>query len=391
MSDVTRVPNSPMALGLASDEPFFSPAELRAMPPGMRIFFSPDIRAYFENMALEMSQSRGGGLGKHLQGDPALCFSIIRDALNWGLDPYRVAACTYSVHGTIGYYGKLIRGILFKSGKIKGITYEYGPSAEAWQCVEGKFNVVAGRRTDQDGNPVKRMVAAYTPDDEKGLWCKAHAIGHDGEVVGSTEAVFLSSCHPRNSTVWAYSPAKQIKEVLSRQISDLVCPDVMFGARFDVGLSEPENEFSPQQMRDITPDADPEAGMDDDIITFADEDAAPVADVPSPKKGQRIKIEFQGEIYGKTKFINTIRRLVREVETGSQLAQLHTEFMSSLRDKSTAHNALLQQLQTMFLDRSKKLNESDDDDGGDEEIADNGGDQFDQEYADDYIDEDELA
>ena len=340
--------------GPLSNEPIFSPAEIRHMPKGMRILFDPQMRAFFEEMARQMADPKNQMTPKHLKGDVQLCFAIIRRSLNWSMDPYEVAACTYNVKGSLGYYGKLVRGIILGSGKVAQLKFEHGPSLEAWEKVEGKFKLLNSKRTDENGEPIKYMAPNYPAEAEDGLWARAFALNHDGEIIGETGKRLLKSCHPRNSTVWAYSPKKQICEVLSREIGDSVCADIMFGANFDVGLGAPDTPEAavlrpdPDKappMQDITPEKELEA----------EGEPQEEPEEEKTKRAPRIKIEFRGEEYTKTNFTRDIKYLIRTAETVNLLVQLHTETVAALQGKSDVHDKLLEEINPLFTKRRDEL------------------------------------
>ncbi len=336
-------------------EPIFTAQELRRMPKGMRIMFDPPTREFFKEMAREMANPKNQMTQKHLKNDPQLCFAIIRRSLNWSMDPYEVASCTYKVYDTLGYYGKLVRGIMLNSGKVKHVEFEHGPTVDAWNAVEGNFKTVAGKRTDDDGNPIMRSVATYTAKDEEGLWIIATALMHDDKRI-STPKILLRSCHPRNSTVWAYSPMTQIMEVASRRLANLAVPDAMMGATFDDGLLPPEPQEATkakpnfETMQDVTPPAE-----DDDEREGDDDGPDAVPETEKPKRAPRMKILFKGKELGKTAFTRDLKQIIKRTDDVSDLRDLHKEFNEALVDQSEAHTALREDLNPLFIERHQEL------------------------------------
>lgn len=140
-ADVVRMERPPLPATFAGNQPLVSASELARMPIGLRIMFDPATREYFEDQARRMADPRNRMVPNHCHDDVQLCFSIITDALNWNMIPQKVAMATYNVHNKIGYEGKLIRAIMLNSGFVTEIKFEHGPNLEAWEKVEGRFNL----------------------------------------------------------------------------------------------------------------------------------------------------------------------------------------------------------------------------------------------------------
>ena len=260
--------------------------EIRQMPIGTRVMLHDELRGFFWERAVKLSQSPA--CPKHLENDPETAFAVVRMALNWNMDYFSVAQSTYSpAAGKIGIEGKLAVGAMLGSRKVKSIKYEHGGE---WDKVAGKFKMEtatyadSGRPRMRDGKPVKKAVASYTEADELGLYVIATATMHDGTEI-STPPVYLNACHPRNSTLWAANPRRQIMYVADRMLFQICCADILMGVHFDVGLDE-----IPSEPVDITPQATvipPEhkpTNIDELVQKVAENGSAPVAEKGVEKK-----------------------------------------------------------------------------------------------------------
>lgn len=334
----------------------FSRAEILRMPPGMRLMFDKEARSYFEEMAREMSNPQSPMTLPHLKGNPHLAFSIIRKAMNWCMDPDDVAQATSTPGGgKLAFEGKLIAGAMLNSGKVKSIRYEHGPTRAAWQKVDGKFEMKPGKRTDKQGKPIMYHAARYTAADEAGLFVKAIATMHDGSEVETPE-IYLNACHPRNATPWAYRPSQQICNVAARMLGQIACPEILFGAQFDVGLA---TEDRAENMRVVSPDGtapeiiEPEPEVETEEVKEKEK--------PANTKRQRVgraprmQITFRDKVLYKTAFVRDIKHLLKTSETMEQLAQLHTQFVKALLNVSEEHDDLLAQLNPLFTARRDEL------------------------------------
>ena len=215
-----------------------SAEEVRAMPIGTRVMLHDGLRAFFWERALKMSAS--GGCPAHLKDDPETAFAVVRMALNWNMDYFSVAQSTYSPGGgKLGIEGKLAVGAMIGSRKVKSIKYEHGGK---WDAIAGKFKMETSKFKDgnvrmKDGKPIMKAVATYTAEDELGLYVVATATMYDDSEV-STPEVYMNACHPRNSTLWAANPRRQIMYVADRMLFQIACADILMGVHFDVGLDE---------------------------------------------------------------------------------------------------------------------------------------------------------
>ena len=170
------------------------------------------------------------------------CTAVVAQAMQWQISPFFLAQETYQVNqnAMLAYGAKVFNAVVTKNAPIVGRPrYEM---IGDWSRVQGK--VV--KKRSQHG---KEYVApGWNPEDEIGLG--VDVIVHlKGETEPLRERVLLSSCHPRNSTLWANDPAQQIKYAAIRKIARIHFTDVLAGAVF-------VDEFEAPAERDITDQAE---------------------------------------------------------------------------------------------------------------------------------------
>ncbi len=305
--------------------------ELQAMPMGMRIEFVPELRAHFENMAREMAAS--DLTREHLQEKPDACLSVIKNALNWRMDPRAVAGKTYSpAKGQIAIEGVLASAIMLNSGRISSIEYEH---VGDWTKVENKFKQEASTWPDgnpkkkynpktkkYDGDPLMKIIATWEPEDEKGLGCIGHANMKNGKTI-STPTIWLASCHPRNATTWPTAPGRQILHVVERALCNMICGDILMGVHIDAGLTRHFEEHPDQEPKDVTPKARAEDMMADikgngstepmqtGGYSEVDPDTGEVLEQePAKPARKRVKLTFRDKEIYKTAFIRDIKQMI---------------------------------------------------------------------------------
>ena len=204
-------------------------------------------------VAKAMAQSQGL-VGKHLVGKPEACLSVLLVSMEWKLNPYMVAKCTYEPvpGGSIGFYGKLVRAIAEQSGRLeKPIQYEwYGD----WTKVQGKFEKRQSTKTDRDGGPKFYHAATYTDKDEVGLGVIVRLF-MKGEATPREFRMDLRQAQPRNSTLWALDPKTQLQYTATRRAVDLEAPEILLGMPFDEYGDMPR--IGADRARDITPQEPP--------------------------------------------------------------------------------------------------------------------------------------
>ena len=312
--------------------------EVRAMPLGTRVMLHDGLREFFWTRAEKMSQSPG--CPAHLKNDPETAFAVVRMALNWNMDYFSVAQSTFSpAVGKIGIEGKLAVGAMMGSRKVKSIKYDHRGE---WDAIAGKFKMEQSKYKDgntrmKDGQPVLKAVATYTAEDELGLYVIATATMHDDSEV-STPEVHMNACHPRNSTLWAANPRRQIMYVADRMLFQISCADILMGVHFDVGLDEVPAEpidITPPKSVDLaaegvkgTDTTEPmtEAGVVDletgEILEEKKATPSAIVDKGPTARRPRVKLMFDGKEVYQTGFINDVKKMLDTVNTWEGLEDL---------------------------------------------------------------------
>lgn len=228
----------------------------RTMSLALRLWLEPAFFNHATRMATQLSRATGF-TPKHLLGNIEACFAVVEKALVWGLSPSAVAQCTYTTpSGSIGYEGKLCHAILEASGQFEGgirfehygtviVKHENGLEedfrsndpklkevlAEAgatikeqhqWKKLAGKNEV----KTSKNGNPF--IVPTWGQRDAFGL-----GVTVIGQIKGEAEPrrfnFDLVQAWPRNSTLWATAPDRQIMYTAVRAFGNHVVPALLLG------------------------------------------------------------------------------------------------------------------------------------------------------------------
>ena len=205
----------------------------------------------------------------HLIGKPETCYAVVTRSIIWNLEPMAVAGSTYDVHGNFGYYGKLCRAILEKSGRFED-RLKYKKIGD-WSKVAGKFSKQKGKSGSE------YPVATYTEKDEEGL-----GVEITYKIKGEDEATFefyLNQAYPRNSTLWATDPWTQLCYLATRRFSSLEVPDIFMGVPFD------KENIDNDAILDVTPAkrrSNSKAGRKTNAIDEVLEDKAKVEEDVEP-------------------------------------------------------------------------------------------------------------
>lgn len=185
----------------------------------------------------------------HLKGNPADCFAIIMQSLQWGMNPFAVAPKTFNANGIISYEAQLVNAVITSMAPTKDrLHYEwFGP----WENVIGKFT------TKTNAQNKTYITPAWTLDDEKGCGVRVWAT-IKGESEPRVLEILLSQARNRFSTLWAEDPRQQLAYLASKRWSRLHCPDVIMGV---YTVDELDNNFAP--AREINPEYQEKAAQEE--------------------------------------------------------------------------------------------------------------------------------
>jgi hypothetical protein len=102
--------------------------------------------------------------GKNDQQTLGNCFLVVNQSLRWGLDPFAVAAETYSVQGKLGFQGKLIAALVNARANLAGkLRYEFTGQGD------GRTVTVIGRFQDEENERTVELSVGQAKTSNK-MW-----------------------------------------------------------------------------------------------------------------------------------------------------------------------------------------------------------------------------
>jgi hypothetical protein len=229
---------------------------------GSDLIFSPQSFQTMNELAVLMASGKIA-TPKHLQGNPADCFAIILQAMQWQLNPFVVAQKTHNVNGVLGYEAQLVNAVIESSGVTKGrLKFRWDGD---WDKILGNMKELESKtKKDDAGNPVKFRVPNWNAADEKGLSVTVWAtLKGDDEPTELT--LKLTQVRTRNSTLWAEDPKQQIAYLATKKWARLHCPDVILGVYSN-------DELDKQEEKEINPAPSQEGEEEPKINFYQDSD-----------------------------------------------------------------------------------------------------------------------
>jgi len=209
----------------------------------LQVLMNPQLGAAVDAMAELMSKGTCT-LPDHFRGNKSDCHAVILKALQWGMDPYGIAAKTFVVGGKLGYEAQLQCAVLNSSKQLQGrLTHEYFGN---WDQVIGKFELRAGKTGKDYAAPT------YTAKDEEGL-----GIIIRGTLTGESDPrelrMLMKQAYPRQSTLWASDPRTQLLYAAEKRWASSNCPDVLLGAytREELMAKPAEINVTPEATDDL--------------------------------------------------------------------------------------------------------------------------------------------
>lgn len=140
-----------------------------------------------------------------LQGNPADCYAVAMQAIQWRMNPFTVAQKTHVINGQLAFEAQLVNAVVQGSGAIRGaFNYEYRGEGEDLECRVGA--VLAGQNAITWGE-----------------WLR------QGDVV------------TRNSPLWKTNPRQQIGYLQVKNFARAYCPAAILGV------------YTPDELQDAAP------------------------------------------------------------------------------------------------------------------------------------------
>lgn len=270
------------------------------------------VRPQDYNQVVQMAQWVAKGremVPAHLRDNPPMCVGVVMDAMEWGLNPFRLATQHFVVNGVGGYQAQALVAALNRKAPIKG-----------------------------------RLVPRYEgsgPD----LKCFLAPESLDGQVL-PYESPCLKDITPKNSPLWKNDPQQQIFYFSSRAWARRYCPELLMGA-YDFEEA--------REMRNVTPregtvnflndeNAEP---LDGEVMppkpTERQATAAEPAQDQSPPDGDAVPVETQAA--------NMIRYMERE----QSLTVLETWWLDHGKETNDWPKELREEVRAMFNLRTDQL------------------------------------
>ena len=193
-----------------------------------RFELTPDTLGYIERFAGLMATA-GVTVPEPYRGKPGNCAAVTIQALQWGMNPFAVAAKTHFVNNQIGYEAQLIIAAVNTSGLLADrLNWEWFGD---WEKIVGQFVERESKtKKDDNGNAQKYRVPAWKLEDEDGLGVRCFAT-LKGEDKPRVLEILMKQARVRNSTLWADDPRQQIAYLSGKRWARLHASEVVFGVR----------------------------------------------------------------------------------------------------------------------------------------------------------------
>ena len=294
---------------------------------------TPTVPSVFDNIEkIELFAQRLStmktAIPKFLRNNPGDCFAIATQAFQWRISPLLLAQDAYQVveGAMLAFGGKVHNAVIIQNAPIIGRPkYEFfGP----WEKILGK---IVKKRSDKGK---EYSAPGWKDADETGLGVKV--VVH---IVGEKEPreleVLLSSCYPRNSTLWANDPQQQLTYAAIRKVARRYFPDVLGGAVF-------VDEFPAPEEIDITDRAT--AKTVDELLDGEKE--------PEKTKEDNDELEriFEERVSNYLESIKAAKNMQQMQTIGNQLAQASPRIQDKVRP---AYIAKIRELKPKPKDETK--------------------------------------
>lgn len=177
--------------------PAFNAAGTNALAQSIDIF-EPALFQQMLEFANVMAKS-GCAVPEYMRDNPGACLSIIITARQHRMNPYGLAADSYSIEGGIPTFGA--KGTHAIVEHAVGDSFEHEKIGD-WSKIEGKVKIL----TNAKGKPYPVPGWTKFGPEEDGLACKVWLRSQPERVT----TLSLKQCYVRNSTNWASNPYLQL-------------------------------------------------------------------------------------------------------------------------------------------------------------------------------------
>lgn len=177
--------------------PAFNAAGTNALAQSIDIF-EPALFQQMLEFANVMAKS-GCAVPEYMRDNPGACLSIIITARQHRMNPYGLAADSYSIDGGIPTFGA--KGTHAIVEHAVGDSFEHEKIGD-WSKIEGKVKIL----TNSKGKPYPVPGWTKFGPEEDGLACKVWLRSQPERVT----TLSLKQCYVRNSTNWASNPYLQL-------------------------------------------------------------------------------------------------------------------------------------------------------------------------------------
>lgn len=160
--------------------------------------FEPALFQQMLEFANVMAKS-GCAVPEYMRDNPGACLSIIITARQHRMNPYGLAADSYSIEGGIPTFGA--KGTHAIVEHAVGDSFEHEKIGD-WSKIEGKVKIL----TNAKGKPYPVPGWTKFGPEEDGLACKVWLRSQPERVT----TLSLKQCYVRNSTNWASNPYLQL-------------------------------------------------------------------------------------------------------------------------------------------------------------------------------------
>lgn len=191
----------------------------------------------------------------HLRNNPAMCMGIIYDAVQWNMNPFRLATQHMVVNGVGSYMSQAITAIVNQSKNIKG-----------------------------------RLVPRYEGEGDKRRCILKPVAAEDGQEL-PYESPEVGKITPKNSPLWKSDPDQQLFYYSSRAWTRRYFPDLLMGVYDDEEARSMKNITPSEPVDNFLEDEVPPKEVTGEVLPPAVEHKRAVAmAMADAKEAERVEI-----------------------------------------------------------------------------------------------------